>query len=45
VLDKEIVLVGYSGHGLMVGEAALLQDLNLKYYIDKNKVRHRGVKY
>jgi len=39
VLDKEIVLVGYSGHGMMVGEAALLQDLNLKYYIDKNKVR------
>ncbi|WP_417857480.1 MULTISPECIES: acetyltransferase [Flavobacteriaceae] len=38
MLDKEIVLVGYSGHGYVVAEAAILCDLNLKYYSEVNKL-------
>jgi sugar O-acyltransferase (sialic acid O-acetyltransferase NeuD family) len=32
---KEVILVGYSGHGFVVAEAALNSGLLLKYYVDK----------
>tara|TARA_B110000046_G_scaffold176649_1_gene202534 strand:- start:2376 stop:2999 length:624 start_codon:yes stop_codon:yes gene_type:complete len=32
VLDKEIILVGYSGHGYVVSDAVKSCDINLKYY-------------
>lgn len=38
MLDRKIVIIGYSGHGLVVVEAALLQGLDIKAYIDKDKV-------
>lgn len=34
MLNKETVLVGYSGHGLMVGDVALSSGLELSYYSD-----------
>ena len=34
--NKKSVLVGYSGHGKVVGEAAILSDQNLRYYVEKN---------
>ena len=37
MLDKPVVLIGYSGHGYVVGDAAILSGLNLKYYCDKWK--------
>jgi len=33
--NKEIVLVGYSGHGFVVAEAAICSGLNLKFYCEK----------
>ncbi len=30
--DKNLVLIGYSGHGFVVAEAAILSKMNLKYY-------------
>lgn len=36
MLYNEIALIGYSGHGLVVGEAAILSKLPLKYYVEKN---------
>ncbi len=30
--DKKLVLVGYSGHGFVVAEAAISSQMNLKYY-------------
>jgi sugar O-acyltransferase (sialic acid O-acetyltransferase NeuD family) len=36
VLNREVVIVGYSGHGYVVAEAAILSNRNLKYYLDKN---------
>ena len=38
MLDKEIVLIGYSGHGLVVAESAISSNMNLKYYSEKNKI-------
>ncbi|MCZ2845034.1 MAG: acetyltransferase [Candidatus Bathyarchaeota archaeon] len=35
MLNKKIVLVGYSGHGLVVADAAIEQGLDLFYYTDK----------
>lgn len=35
---ETVALVGYSGHGIVVAEAALEQGLNLKYYTE---VKHR----
>jgi len=32
VSDKSLVLVGYSGHGFVVAEAAISAKMNLKYY-------------
>lgn len=37
MLDKPVVLVGYSGHGYVVGDAAIMSGLKLKYYCDQNK--------
>jgi len=34
VLDKEVVLIGYSGHGFVVAEAAKLSRLNIKGYTE-----------
>ena len=39
MLDRSIVLVGYSGHGMVVSEAALLAEMDLKYYTEKNTVK------
>ncbi len=33
--NTHIVLLGYSGHGLVVAEAALAAGMNLKYYAEK----------
>ncbi|WP_423818739.1 acetyltransferase [Salinimicrobium sp. TIG7-5_MAKvit] len=38
MLYRETILVGYSGHGLVVGEAAKLQGIDLKFYVNKTKV-------
>ena len=35
---KEIILIGYSGHGFVVAEAAISINMNLKYYSEKEKV-------
>lgn len=35
MLNRKIVLVGYSGHGLVVADAAIEQGLDLQYYSDK----------
>lgn len=32
---KEVVIVGYSGHGLVVADAAIEASINLKYYSEK----------
>ena len=37
VLDKQIALVGYSGHGYVVADAAISLGMNLSYYVDKEK--------
>lgn len=37
MLDKEVVVVGYSGHGIVVASAALKGGLNLKYYTELNE--------
>lgn len=34
MLYKEIILVGYSGHGLVVAETAIDSNLNLKHYTE-----------
>ncbi|SEE62506.1 acetyltransferase [Polaribacter dokdonensis] len=44
VLDKEIVLVGYSGHGYVVAEAAMSCNMNIKYYSDINKSNNNPYK-
>lgn len=38
MLDKEIVLVGYSGHGYVVAEAAKSCGISIKYYSDLNEL-------
>ena len=42
--DKEIILVGYSGHGYVVTEAAILCDMNLKYYSEINRLSNNPFK-
>jgi sugar O-acyltransferase (sialic acid O-acetyltransferase NeuD family) len=37
VLNKEVVLVGYSGHGYVVADIAIASHMNLRYYTDKSK--------
>lgn len=34
MLDKEVVLVGYSGHGIVVAEAAKLAHINIQAYTE-----------
>ncbi len=38
MLNKEVVIVGYSGHGYVVAEAAIASNINLRYYTDKKKI-------
>jgi len=38
VLNKEVVLVGFSGHGYVVAEAAIASNMNLRYYTDKKQI-------
>ena len=38
MLNKEVVLVGYSGHGYVVAEAAIASNMNLRYYTDKKQI-------
>jgi len=47
VLSKEIVLIGYSGHGLVVGDTVLTLGLPLKYYTEVKAVEHNlfGLSY
>lgn len=33
--DNKIVLIGYSGHGLVVADSALTSDMNLQFYTEK----------
>lgn len=35
--NREVVLVGYSGHGYVVAEAAIASNMNLRYYADKKQ--------
>lgn len=39
MLDKQVILVGYSGHGFVVAEAAKSMNINLKYYSEVKKVK------
>ena len=39
MLNKKVVLVGYSGHGYVVADAAREQGLELLFYVDKERVR------
>lgn len=34
--DNKIVLIGYSGHGLVVADSALASAMNLKFYTEKD---------
>lgn len=38
MLNKKVAIIGYSGHGLVVSEAAIEQGLNLNFYIEKSEV-------
>lgn len=38
--DKKIILVGYSGHGYVVAEAALLSNLPLQYYTEISELNN-----
>lgn len=39
-MKNDVALVGYSGHGFVVGEAAIKQGYPLKYYVDKREVSY-----
>ncbi len=36
MIEKNIIIAGYSGHGFVVAEAAQISNLPLKYYAEKN---------
>lgn len=36
--DNIIVLIGYSGHGLVVADSAIESQMNLQYYTEKNEM-------
>lgn len=38
MLNREVVLVGYSGHGYVVADAAIASNMNLRYYTDKKQI-------
>lgn len=40
MLDKEVVLVGYSGHGFVVAEAAMLNRFRVKSYAEVKPVKY-----
>ena len=40
MLDKEVVLVGYSGHGFVVAEAAMLNRLHVRSYTEVKPVKY-----
>lgn len=37
-MEKSIIMIGYSGHGYVVAEAAVASKMNLKYYSEQKKV-------
>ena len=37
MLGKEIAIVGYSGHGFVVADVAISNQMNLLHYVDKNR--------
>lgn len=39
MLDKDVILIGYSGHGFVVAEAAILNRFPVKYYTELNPVK------
>jgi sugar O-acyltransferase (sialic acid O-acetyltransferase NeuD family) len=39
VSGNKIVLVGYSGHGLVVAEAAITSQMNLQFYAEKKEIK------
>lgn len=45
--DKKVILVGYSGHGFVVAEAALLAGIDLQYYseIQQAAINPYGLAY
>ena len=45
--DKKIILVGYSGHGLVVADTAIENHLNIIGYTEKsiNNINHFNLKY
>ena len=44
MLNKKVVLAGYSGHGLVVADAALEQGLDLLFYTDMERVMENPYK-
>ena len=44
MLDKEVVLIGYSGHGFVVAESALMSGLNIKHYTEKEEIKSNPFK-
>lgn len=44
MLDREIVLIGYSGHGFVVADAALSEGLNLKHYAEVREFKNNPYK-
>ena len=36
--NREVVLVGYSGHGFVVADAAFESNINVKYFTDKKQI-------
>ncbi|TBW26613.1 acetyltransferase [Gramella sp. KN1008] len=38
MLSNKIAILGYSGHGLVVADAAIQQGISLKYYLEKKPV-------
>lgn len=47
MLDNKLILVGYSGHGFVVAEAAIVSNLPLKYYSELNEldINHFELEY
>ena len=37
MLDNKVVLIGYSGHGLVVADSAIKGHMNLQYYTDREE--------
>jgi sugar O-acyltransferase (sialic acid O-acetyltransferase NeuD family) len=40
VLGKEVVIIGYSGHGFVVADSAINRGLNLKHYAEISQSRY-----